>query len=234
MGESDSNNTAPATVVIIPAYNEGPILVEVAEALLQKKYTLIIVDDGSSPSLQHQLDHLPIYYLRHKANLGQGAALQTGFDFALKLHPQFIVSFDGDGQHQVQDIIYLLNPLQKEKADITLGSRFLSPTPSNVPIAKKIVLMVARFINFLFTGLFLSDAHNGLRAFTFSTLQKIRISENRMAHASELLFEIKKNKLRYIEVPVTIHYTEYARQKGQSTWQGLQIIFDLVLHKLFK
>ncbi|MBL0132629.1 MAG: hypothetical protein IPP79_00755 [Chitinophagaceae bacterium] len=120
----------------------------------------------------------------------------------------------------------------KRQADITLGP-FSFRHPSQIPLSKKFVLYLARVINFLFTGMLLSDAHNGLRALQFS-LQKIRLTENRMAHASELLFEIKSSGLRYTEVPVTIHYSDYSKEKGQSAWQGIQIVFDLVLHKLFK
>jgi hypothetical protein len=99
---------------------------------------------------------------------------------------------------------------------------------------KKVVLHTARLINYIFSGLLLSDAHNGLRAFNATALQKITITENRMAHASEILFEIKKHKLRFKEVPVTISYTAYSKKKGQSIWDSVRILFDLILHKLFK
>lgn len=234
MDDSGVHTISSSTIVVIPAYNEGTILNTIVNSLLNKKYKVIVVDDGSKPSLKEQLQTSSIYYLRHKTNLGQGAALQTGFDFALSLRPKYIVSFDADGQHDINDIEALLEPLQKEEADITLGSRFLSHNPSQIPLSKKFVLYLARVINFLFTGMLLSDAHNGLRAFTVSSLQKIRLTENRMAHASELLFEIKSSGLRYREVPVTIHYSDYSKGKGQSAWQGIQIVFDLVLHKLFK
>jgi polyprenyl-phospho-N-acetylgalactosaminyl synthase len=234
MDESGLHIIPSSTIVVIPAYNERAILNTIIHSLLNKQYKVIVVDDGSNPSLQEQLQTSSIYYLRHKTNLGQGAALQTGFDYALSLHPKYIVSFDADGQHDINDIEALLEPLQKEVADITLGSRFLVRNTSKVPVSKKFILYLARVINFLFTGMLLSDAHNGLRAFTFTALQKIRITENRMAHASELLFEIKRNGLRYKEVPVTIHYSDYSKEKGQSAWQGIQIVFDLVLHKLFK
>ncbi len=184
MDDSGVHTISSSTIVVIPAYNEGTILNTIVNSLLNKKYKVIVVDDGSKkPSLKEQLQTSSIYYLRHKTNLGQGAALQTGFDFAISLHPKYIVSFDADGQHDIKDIEALLQPLQKEEADITLGSRFLSHNPSQIPLSKKIVLYLARVINFLFTGMLLSDAHNGLRAFTVSSLEKIRLTENRMAHA---------------------------------------------------
>lgn len=225
---------ASSTVVVIPAYNEGPILYNLTKSLSEKKYTVVVVDDGSTPALKDSLKNNAVYYLRHESNLGQGAALQTGFDFALTLQPHYVVSFDADGQHDIDDIDALLQPLQKGEAVISLGSRFLSNNPTQVPLSKKIVLYLARAINFLFTGMWLSDAHNGLRAFTAAALASIQLTENRMAHASELLFEIKRKKHKYKEVPVTIHYSDYSKEKGQSAWQGIQIVFDLVLHKLFR
>lgn len=232
MSSAKSNNAN--VVVVIPAFNEASMLPTVARALVEKKYKVIVVDDGSVPSLYPAIKGLHVHYLRHQANLGQGAALQTGFEFARKLNPDFIISFDADGQHDVNSIPSLLLPIIDNKADITLGSRFLNIEKNNIPFSKMFVLQIARAINFLFSGLWLSDAHNGLRAFSKTAVEKINITENRMAHASEILFEIKKQKLKFTEVPVPIYYTEYSKQKGQSSWNSIRIVFDLILHKLFK
>jgi polyprenyl-phospho-N-acetylgalactosaminyl synthase len=172
--------------------------------------------------------------LRHKINLGQGAALQTGIDFALKYNPSYIVTFDADGQHSADDIDKLLEPLQNNEADITLGSRFLKPGLHNAATGRKWLIRAARWINYLFSGLFLTDAHNGLRAMTAKAAREFDIRENRMAHATEILLFIRRKKLRYKEVPVTISYTDYSRKKGQSGFNSIRIFFDLALHKLFE
>ena len=221
-------------VVIIPACNEGPALITVIKELLSTGFTVIVIDDGSAVSLKPILETFPVFFLRHRANLGQGAALQTGFDFAKRLKPDIIVTMDADGQHDSSSIPSLIEPLVTNEVDIVLGSRFLTPGEKTVPFFKKLVLQTARVVNFFFSGMLLSDAHNGLRALNYQALQKINITENRMAHASEVLFEIKKHRLRYKEVPVTIAYTKYSKQKGQSVWQSIIILFDLFLHKLFK
>jgi hypothetical protein len=91
----------------------------------------------------------------------------------------------------------------------------------------------ARIINFLFTGIMLSDAHNGLRAINRTALEKIIITENRMAHATEILFEIKKHGLTLKEVPVKINYNDYSRNHGQSAWNSIKIFFDILFYKLF-
>ncbi len=220
--------------IVIPAYNEKAVIRNVLENFRSTGYHVVVIDDGSDEPLNGLLNNLPVYLLRHRVNMGQGAALQTGIEFALSKNADFIITFDADGQHQATDIPALLQPLLEDKADITLGSRFLEGAAHNMPSARKWTLQLARCLNFLFTGLFLSDAHNGLRAMNSKAAQAIHIRENGMAHATELLAQVKKKKLRYAEVPVNIHYSTYSRQKGQSIWSGFRIVFDILLNKIFK
>ena len=220
--------------ILIPAYNESSVLRKVVEQLLLNSYTIIIVDDGSDMPMKDHLMGLPVITLKHPVNLGQGASLQTGLDYLKKLDPDIVITFDGDGQHDGNDIPKLIEPILKDEADVVLGSRFLPETKSSIPFSKKIVLQIARFVNFILSGVLLSDAHNGLRAMNKNAWKNIRITENRMAHASEILFEIKKHQLRIREVPVNIQYSQYSKEKGQSAWDSIKVLFDLVLHKLFK
>jgi len=177
---------------------------------------------------------LPVYYIKHRVNLGQGAALQTGLNFAKMQVAQIVVTFDADGQHSAGDINRLIAPLLDHTADIVIGSRFLDIENESMPLVRKMILQSARFVNLLFSGILLSDAHNGLRAMNQKAINAIQISENRMAHASEILLEIKSHHLKCIEVPVNIRYTEASIKKGQSSIDSIRILFDLVLHKLFK
>lgn len=223
------------TVIIVPAYNERESLRKVISSLLSVQlYKIIVVDDGSAASLHLLVNDLPVIVIRHKVNLGQGAALQTGIDYALPYKPAYIVTFDGDDQHSTADIQSLLLPLQNGSADITLGSRFLKPGLHNASLPRQWILKAARWINYFFTGLYLSDAHNGLRAMNLLAAQKIKMKENRMAHATEFLYAIRKYRLRYREVPVNVTYTAYSKSKGQSVFNSIRIFFDLVLHKLFE
>lgn len=220
--------------VVIPAYNENTIIRSVIQELLPCHYNIIVVDDGSVKTLFPLLNKMPAYFIRHKVNLGQGASLQTGIEFALAKQAKYIVTFDADGQHEVNDIEKILQVLVSEKVDIVSGSRFMDGSSHNMSFMRKALLQTARYINFLFTGLLLSDAHNGLRAITAEAANKIKITENGMAHASEILYQIKIRKLRYREVPVTIHYTAYSKQKGQTLASSFRIFFDLLLNKIFK
>ena len=221
-------------VAILPVYNEEVVLREVVYLLVNQVSAVIVVDDGSSEPVINHISDLPVIVLRHQVNLGQGAALQTGFTYARTLHPHIVITFDGDGQHDADDLAVLIAPIVQGKSDIVLGSRFLPDSATQLPFIKKMILQLARFINFLLSGILLSDAHNGLRALNHTALEKITITENRMAHASEILFQIKKYQLRYTEVPVHIRYTSYSRKKGQTGWDSIKVLFDIVLHKMFK
>ena len=220
--------------VVIPAYNENAVIGSVIKELLPYNFRLIIVDDGSETALYSLFEKSPVIILRHPVNLGQGAALQTGIEFALSKDANYIVTFDGDGQHQASDIDRLLEPLISNEADITLGSRFMEGSKHNMSNRRKITIKIARLINFFFTGLMLTDAYNGLRALNSKAADAAQIQENGMAHATEFLARIKKYKLRYLELPVTIRYTEYSRKKGLTVWNGFRIFFDILLNKIFK
>ncbi|MEJ8841864.1 glycosyltransferase family 2 protein [Lacibacter sp. H375] len=219
--------------IIIPSFNEEIVLRSTVEPLLHKGYEIVVVDDGSINDQTKPLTDVPITVIRHQQNLGQGAALETGTQYALAKGATFIVHFDADGQHDYSAIDRLLAPLQNNEADVVFGSRFLSDQ-SSLPFSRSLLLHTARYVNFLFTGLLLSDAHNGFRAFNRNAAELIRIKENRMAHASEILILVKKYKLRLKEVAVEVRYTEYSKAKGQSGWNSIRILFDLILHKLLR
>ena len=221
--------------IIIPAYNEGKVIESTIHPLIKAGYSVVVVDDGSIDHTCDILEKLPIFLLRHPINLGQGASLQTGMTFALENGAKYIVHFDADGQHRIEDIPALLEPLIKSEADVVLGSRFLrSEDVREIPLIKGLVLKCAIIVNGFMTGVWLSDAHNGFRAFTKDAAQKINLLENGFAHASEIVYQIRKLKLRYVEKPTKIYYSEYSKTKGQSIWNAINIVIDLMLRRIFK
>ena len=162
-----------STFVIVPAFNEGEIIISTLQGLIAAGYSVVVVDDGSTNGMDALVANLPVYFLRHPVNLGQGAALQTGMTFALQNGAEIIVHFDADGQHKVEDIETLLKPLHQGEADVVLGSRFLREQDrSAVPLKKRVLLRLAVVVNWLTTGVRLTDAHNGLRAFTAKAARK--------------------------------------------------------------
>jgi polyprenyl-phospho-N-acetylgalactosaminyl synthase len=145
--------------------------------------------------------------------------LKTGIDYALSKGANYLVTFDTDGQHLVSDIPRLLEALDRERADFALGSRFLNPS-RDMPLMRRTLLLAATVFTTATTGLRLTDTHNGLRAFTRRGALALRLRQDRMAHASEILAEIARSGLRYVEVPVTIAYTDYSLAKGQRASPG--------------
>jgi len=170
----------------------------------------------------------PVWLLRHAVNLGQGAALQTGITFALAQGAEIVVTYDADGQHQASDIASLVQPILEDRADVVLGSRFLGQTV-DMPALRRIMLRMGVWFTRWTTGLALTDTHNGLRALHRRAAAALRIRQNRMAHASEILHQIRQQGWRYCEVPVTIRYTAATLAKGQSSWNALRIVGELLL-----
>jgi len=221
------------TLVIIPCYNEAVVIRHTVTQVLDAGYEVAVIDDGSEEDILQQLDDLPIHYLRHAVNLGQGAALQTGMQYALEQGVEIVIHFDADGQHQAEDIDIMVEPIRSGQVDVVLGSRFMNTNHAqSVPFNRKLLLQMARYTNLLFTGLWLTDAHNGFRALSRKAMQTIRITENKMAHATEILRQIKTHKLTYCERPTRVVYTEYSKKKGQSLWNAVNIFIDLILNRV--
>ena len=214
---------------MVPLFNEGQVVREVVEHARETFPNIVCVDDGSSDDSVEQARAGGAVVVRHPFNLGQGAALRTGLDYALgDPEAEYFVTFDSDGQHQVEDALAMVERLETGTLDVVVGSRFLDDRTKPGAL-KRVVLKAAVVFENISTGVKLTDAHNGLRAFNRVAAQRIRIEQNRMAHASEIVAEIGRHKLRYAEMPVHVVYTDYSRSKGQSIWNSVNILSDLYL-----
>lgn len=218
--------------VVIAAYNEARVIARVVGEVVRRGYRVVVVDDGSSDGTAERASAASVV-VRHPINLGQGAALQTGIDCALQQGAEVIVTFDADGQHRAADIEPLVAALREARADFALGSRFLGQTIA-LPPARRLLLRAATLFTQLTTGLHLTDTHNGLRGMTRRGASLIRLRQNRMAHASEILEQIAASGLPYVEVPVQIEYTAYSLAKGQRLGDALAILFDLFARRLHR
>lgn len=224
---------------IIPMYQEEEVIRDVLLELTELGISAIVVDDGSIDQSAQEVKQLieegcSILLLEHPINLGQGAALMTGFAEARALGLSAVVTFDSDGQHCPKDALRLLEELESDESlDLILGSRFLGST-EGMPRSRELMLKLAiRFTQWT-GGPKLSDSHNGLRAIRGSALNQLELTQSRMAHASELLQLIKHHNLRYRESPVTIRYTDRSLEKGQSMWGAINIVRDLILARLVR
>lgn len=216
------------TCLIVPVFNEETVVHEVLETAHRSFSRIVCVDDGSTDGSAREIRTSGATLLTHAINLGQGAALQTGIDYALLDDSiRYFVTFDSDGQHLVSDVERMLDILRSSEVDIVFGSRFLAGT-SDVSGLKKIVLKAAvRYTNAT-SHVRLSDAHNGLRAFNRDVASALQLRMSGMAHASEIVSAVGRANFRYTEAPVTIVYSEYSKAKGQSLLNSVNILFDLI------
>ena len=215
--------------LVVPLYNEAQVIGDVVRDAVATFPNVVCVDDGSSDGSAAVAEAAGARVVRHPVNLGQGAALQTGFEYALSDPTMaWVVTFDADGQHRIEDVLVMLAKARSEGLDVVFGSRFLDDR-TNAGQLKKLVLRAAVGYTNLTTHTKLTDAHNGLRVLSRAVVQRIEISQNRMAHASELVQQIGAMDVRYGESPVHILYTDYSRSKGQSLWNAVNILAELIL-----
>jgi glycosyltransferase involved in cell wall biosynthesis len=221
--------------VIVRAYNEVQVIREVLWPVCQTFANVVVVDDGSTDGTIDRLAGLKLHVVSHCVHLGAGAALQTGINYALSRGAQWILTFDADGQHRLEDALELLRVLKSGDFDVVLGSRFAAGGQAvHIPLNRKLLLRAATWFSNLTTRTELTDTHNGLRGLSRQAASVIDISQNGMAYASQILAQIKKARLRICEIPVTIEYTEYSRRKGQSSFNAIRILIDLVVGRLMR
>lgn len=216
------------TWVVVPMYNEGSMIGTVIEDLKTSFSHVVCVDDGSTDDSAAVARRAGAAVVTHPINLGQGASLQTGFEFALSDSEMTeVVTFDADGQHQVVDAAEMVSILRSADLDIVIGSRFLDDR-TEMGSAKRVVLRAAAAYTRATTGMSLTDAHNGLRVLSRSTVAQIHLKQNRMAHASELVDQISSIGARWAEFPTHIVYTEYSKRKGQSLLNAVNILVEIM------
>jgi len=221
------------TFVVVPAYNEGRVIGDVITGLASAFPNIVVVNDGSSDETAEILRGLPAVVVKHQINLGQGASLQTGITFALERGANYIVTFDADGQHRAEDALSALRLLAEGQCDVVCGSRFLGTT-SNVPRMRKIILKTVVGLANLTAGTKMTDAHNGLRALSRRAASCLDLHQSGMAHASEIMSQLRNHKMNIREVPVQINYTQYSLAKGQSSLNSINILVDLVIGRFMK
>jgi glycosyltransferase involved in cell wall biosynthesis len=209
-------------------YNEGSVVEEVVRGVRETFPNVVCIDDGSADESVAAARRGGAVVVQHPINMGQGAALQTGFDYALSdpLTTE-VVTFDADGQHQVADARDMVAKLRDESLDVVIGSRFLDER-TEVARLRRAILKTAAVYTRWTSGMALTDAHNGLRVIDRSLLERLRLRQNRMAHASELIDQIGRAHVRWAEHPTHVIYSEYSKAKGQSLLNSVNILFELI------
>ena len=219
--------------LVVPLYDEASVIADVVGEARSVFPKIVCVDDGSRDASADRAEQAGAAVVRHPVNLGQGAALQTGFEYALgDPAMRYVVTYDADGQHQLHDVEVMLERIRRGDVRVVFGSRFLDER-TEASALKKLVLRAAVAYTNLTTGTRLTDAHNGLRVLDRDVVARLDITQNRMAHASEIVSQIGSmrfggERVRYAEEPVHILYTDYSRAKGQSLWNAVNILAELI------
>jgi len=220
--------------VVIPAFNEEKSIGAVIEDLHSHGYdNIVVVDDGSSDSTGEIVVNSGAVLLSHPINRGQGAGLRTGTEYSLSKGADIIVHFDADGQMRAEDIAPLINQLESGKAEIAFGSRFMT-SKTNMPLMRRFFLMIGRIFMRVMYGVSMTDPQSGFRAITAIAARQIQITQRGMAHCSEIIDEVHRKKIPFVEVPVVIRYTAYSIKHGQRNLDGFRIAARLVWGKLLK
>lgn len=215
--------------LIIPLYNEVPVVGDVIRNVRVLFPNVVCVDDGSDDASAAEAAAAGARVVRHAVNRGQGAALQTGIHYVLQFtNAEYLVTFDADGQHDASDAMAMLNLAIANDLAIVYGSRFLG-NKVDIGWTKKLVLKTATHATRWRTKLRLTDAHNGLRLLRRDAAGVLQLSQDRMAHASEIVTQLARTNLPWAEAPVNIAYTDYSRKKGQTLFGSVNILFDMVL-----
>lgn len=227
--ESAARDASAASAwVVIPLFNEATVIASVIRDLLPVFPNVVCIDDGSRDGSGEIARAAGAHVVTHPINLGQGAALQTGFEYALERGADYVVTFDADGQHRVIDAVAMLDRARDEDLAIVFGSRFLDDR-TNPGILKKIVLKTAVAVTNVTTRTKLTDAHNGLRVIRADALRMFKLRQDRMAHGTEIVVKLGKTGLPYAEHPVEVIYTDYSKAKGQSLLNSVNILVDLII-----
>jgi glycosyltransferase involved in cell wall biosynthesis len=223
--------------ILIPAYNEEKTLARVIETLPKKfpgvtYQETIVVNDGSIDATREIATKHKVTVISHWLNRGLGGALGTGFQYTRLNKFDCLITFDADGQHHPDDIAPVIRPIIQKKADVSIGSRFLTPK-GNMPWYRRIGIFGLNLITYALFWVWTTDSQSGLRAFSRKAVDAIRLKTDKMEVSSEFFNEIQAKNLKMVEVPIRSIYTKYSLSKGQKNSNGIKILFRLISHRLF-
>lgn len=213
-------------IAVLPAYNEEKSIAGMVLNTTKYVDKVLVIDDGSTDNTYENSKNAGAIVIKHIINRGAGAATWTGIQAALKIEADIIVTIDADGQHLPGDIPRIIKPILENEADVVIGSRF-KENMAGAPLIKKIGNILLNKITFLFYGINIMDTQSGFKALTREAASLINISIDRYGFCSEIIGEIRKNNLRFVEISVPAIYLD--KIKGTTTYDGIKILFDLVL-----
>lgn len=223
--------------IVIPVFNEEKVIRGVINSIPKKikgigKVVIIAVNDGSTDNSEKEIRETKAILLNHGANMGAGAATVTGLEGAKILKADIALTLDGDGQHDPRDIEKVIVPLIKKKADLVVGTRLKNP--AGMPLYKRIGNIGLNTATFLLSGKWTSDTQSGFKGFSKNALNKLSFETPGYEFCSEIIINASQKSLKIVEIPIKVIYSDYSKKKGQSIFNGVNIIAKLIYNKLTK
>jgi len=192
-------------VIGIPAYNEGKNIASILIKLKNISEHIIVCDDGSTDLTSEIAEKLGVIVVKHKKNLGYGAAIKTIFLKAKEINADILTTFDADGQHRIEDIAKVIEPIKNNLADLVIGSRFLNNS-QKIPKYRKAGIKIITELTNITGGTKISDSQSGFRSYGRKILENIKPTDSGMGISTEILIKTQKAGYKIIEVPITILY----------------------------
>ncbi len=212
-------------VIGLPAYNEEKNIGSIIAKLKKKSYDVIVCDDGSSDNTRIIAEEMGCTVISHIKNIGYGGAIRSLFTKAKEQNCDVLVTFDSDGQHSIEDIEVLLQPIIENKSDIVIGSRLLDETEDKIPKYRKIGIKAITKLTTSYSNQNISDSQSGFRAYNKKSLEKINPSESGMGVSTEILIKADHENLRIHEVPINISYEGNTSTHNPAS-HGLSVILS--------
>lgn len=218
-------------VAIIPAYNEEKALADVIEGTLRYVDKVIIVNDGSVDNTAEVALNAGAELINHNTNLGKGEALKSGFKAVGD--DSIIVTIDGDGQHNPNEIPDLLKPIIDDGADLVNGSRYMNGPEENTPAYRRVGQKVLDIATNISAGINITDSQSGFRAFSPKTKNVFRFKDTGFGIESEMLVDAAEAGLKIVEVPITVRYDVDGSTKDPIT-HGVGVLFKITKDKIVR
>lgn len=229
------------TAIIVPVYNEDKVIAKVLRDLQKKavddkntKYSIVVIDDGSSDSTFKEISKINsihgLHVIRHIINMGQGAAVRTGLAYARRIGCTHAITMDSDGQHATEDVLKLARIIKDSEFDMIIGSRLIDS--DGMPWYRIAGNKFLGIITLILFGINVSDSQSGMRALNTKALHRLEYASNRYAFCSEMVWQAKRAGLKIGEAPIKAIYTDYSLNKGQRNIDAIPILRQLIKRRL--
>ena len=204
--QDEFKNLKMKITVGIPAFNEEKNIAAIIIKLKKIADTVIVCNDGSTDSTSEIAQNLGVVVINHPKNLGYGAGIKSIFNKSKEIGSEVLVTFDGDGQHRLEDIKKVVEPIEKNKADIVIGSRFLDDAEKKIPKYRKLGIKIITNVTNSTLKEKITDSQSGFRAYSKNVISKLNISDFGMGVSTEILIKSSSMGFNIMEVPIIIRY----------------------------